>query len=110
MKAAWFLLFLAVLARAAHASSWQITTPYVSGAGATANAYLEAWSPPCATPVLRRACFPLCSNRTLCPPTQRWTYEILPSAPNVTLCGFTLTIPQGEAAGPWQLGAVSECT
>ena len=43
MKA--LVLLLLALVAAAAAETWQITQPAVSGAGATANTYLEAWSP-----------------------------------------------------------------
>lgn len=102
------LLLLALFAAAA-AETWQITQPAVSGAGATANTYLEAWSPACATPVTKHRCNVLCANITLCPPTQHWEQAVLPAAANQTKCGFTFDIPPGDVAGPWQLRAVAVC-
>ena len=99
-----------LLAGAVRATTWQFTQPAVTAAGATAGAYFEVWSPACATPVLYHRCNTLCANITLCPPTQHWDAVVLPSAANVTKCGFTFDIPPDEIAGPWQLCAVSVCT
>lgn len=103
------LVFVLLLGAAARAAIWQITQPAVSGAGATANTYLEVWSPACATPVLHHRCNVLCANITLCPPTQHWEQAVLPAAANQTKCGFTFDIPPGDVAGPWQLRAVTVC-
>lgn len=103
------LALILLLAAAACATTWQITQPAVSGAAATDGAYLEVWSPPCATAMVKQRCNVLCANITLCPLTQHWDAAVLPAAANVTKCGFTFSLPAGDVAGPWQLRAVSVC-